>query len=93
MNHNLGSHVLARGLPWTAFFLAPVQRIARYPLLIEAIERNSSEKDSDLRHIRKARLVGLRERDRQTDRQRQKERKREREREREKERKKERDNL
>lgn len=57
MKMELGANALARGLPWTAFLLAPVQRVARYPLLVEAIERNTREDEADMAPVQRARLA------------------------------------
>ncbi len=53
----LGTHALARGLPFNAFMIAPIQRVARYPLLLEAIVRHTPEDSPGASAITRAREV------------------------------------
>jgi hypothetical protein len=43
----LASHQLAHGLPFSSFFIVPIQRLARYPLLLDAIARNTDHEHPD----------------------------------------------
>lgn len=50
------SHPKARSLPVDAFILAPVQRLARYPMLVQAIQSRTqpeAEGFAELEEVRK----------------------------------------
>eukprot|EP00041_Stephanoeca_diplocostata_P027861 m.776560 g.776560 ORF g.776560 m.776560 type:complete len:887 (-) comp23263_c0_seq21:4131-6791(-) len=49
-----GKDPLCRGLPISAFVLAPIQRLARYPLLLQAIEKRCTSGTGESVLIRKA---------------------------------------